>query len=173
MKHHGTCSCGSVQIGIDTDPIMVYRCHCSHCRHFATKTSERPAPYQAAAMMWRWNVHVEGDLVYEHTTALLGLFGLARGKCAMCKDSVWEKGERAVATYAMVMIEPLKLEPDTNIFYNSGLMNGCMNMKRTIYTDIGSLIYEIYVVLFVGIPMLPVSLYTYFFRKGGFSAKRE
>lgn len=171
MKYQGTCSCGSVTFGIDTDPLMVYHCHCSHCRQFAS-TNEL-APYHTAAMMWRWNVHVEGEIEYVQTTALLGLFAMARGKCVKCKDPIWEKGQRAVAPYAMVMAEPLQIKADTNIFYNSGYKNGPSDMKRTLCTDFGSLIYEIYIVLVVGIPMLPVSLFQFFFGNNNFTNKAD
>lgn len=182
MKHQGSCSCGSVQIGIDTDPFLVYNCHCSHCRKFASKpydddASAAPAAlYHHGAGVWRWNVCVSGNgsnssevlLDYEETTATAGLFAMSRGRCRQCKDPVVEWCHRLVAPFCMVACEPfigqLKPADTTNIFYDSGLFQGT-NGLRTIHTDLGSLLYEVYIILIVAIPSLPRSIWARLSRK--------
>jgi hypothetical protein len=168
MKYQGKCTCGAVQVGILTEPIMKYNCHCSHCRRFASRYEDEkePAAYYTSAFVWRWSVRVEGDVEFEQSTGVgaARLFGLQRGRCASCKQPVWEKGTRLALLYAMVAIPPLQgLEPDTNIYYDSGLKQGTLGLKTTIYSDLGSLLYEVGLVLMVSIRMLPTSIFALFF----------
>ena len=121
------------------------------------------------------NINTDNHLDYEYTTGRFGLFGLARGRCRHCKDCILEKGRRLAAPYAMVLTPPLKdLEPDTDIFYNSGVLvqqsasqkSGTHNFtttattgnNRVLYTDLESVLFEIYTVLTSGLVSLPGSL---------------
>jgi hypothetical protein len=179
MKYQGTCQCGKVRIGILSDPFLKYNCHCSHCRAFASKyctftadaagksCAANGAPFHAGVFVWRWSVLLEEDgnesIEYEYTSSLGGLFGLARGRCAGCKQPVWERGRHLAAPYAMVMAPPLmNVLPDTNIFYNSGLRQGTEDLPRTIYSDLGSWLFQIWIVLSVALPQLPSSIFDYF-----------
>jgi hypothetical protein len=126
-------------------------------------------PYHPGVFVWRWSVVVEEEvrgqsIEYEYSSSLGGLFGLARGRCRSCKQPVWERGRRLAAPYAMVMAPPLRhVVPDTNIFYNSGLQLGTGGASTTIYTDLGSWLYEIWVVLTVAVPQIPSSLFDFLF----------
>ena len=165
MKYQGKCKCGAVRVGILSEPIMKYNCHCSHCRGFASRYEKEPAPYYASAFVWRWSVQVDGDIEFERSTGLgaASLFALQRGRCAACKQPVWEKGERLAFLYAMVAIPPLQgVESDTNIYYNSGLKQGTLGLKTTIYSDFGSLLYEVGLVMMVSIRLLPASIFALF-----------
>ena len=142
MKHSGTCACGSVRISLLTDPVMLYNCHCSHCRAFASMHEKEPRPYQQACAVWRWTVLVdEGEVEYQHTVGAWGLFSLQRGRCRQCKDPIWERGGRLAYPYCMVATKPLALEPDVNLYYDSGLKQGLLGL-RTIRTDLGSFLFE-------------------------------
>jgi hypothetical protein len=108
---------------------------------------------------------VEGDIEFERSTGLgaASLFALHRGRCASCKQPVWEKGARLAFLYAMVAIPPLQgIEPDTNIYYDSGLKQGTLGLKTTIYSDFGSLLYEVGLVMMVSIRLLPTSIFALF-----------
>mmetsp|Transcript_57859 Transcript_57859/g.141363 ORF Transcript_57859/g.141363 Transcript_57859/m.141363 type:complete len:214 (+) Transcript_57859:200-841(+) len=189
LKYEGSCSCGRVKVGLLNEPMLKYNCHCSNCRKFAGHNK----PFHSGAMCWRWSVleimSVDGDvenssndiIEYEYTTGLFGLFGLARGRCRHCKDCILEKGRRLAAPYSMVMAPPLKdLEPDTDIFYNSGVLvqqekqsqsqtsddrrtttattTTTTSSSRVLYTDFESVLFEIYTVLTSGLVSLPGSL---------------
>lgn len=159
MKYQGTCSCGKVKVGILTEPLLSYNCHCSHCRAFASRYHGEEQPYQSAVMVWRWSVRTHGTILYEPSTGVGGLFAMQRGRCASCLDPVWEKGERFAAPYAMVMTKTLvNVVPDTNIYYNSGFQKGPTDVKVTIYSDLGSLLYEVWTVLTSGMWYLPASI---------------
>ena len=184
MKYQGACQCGKVRVGILTEPFLKYNCHCSHCRAFASRycatiadndgTCKSPegaaavnrAPYHPGVFVWRWSVLLDEDgdeaIEYEYSSSLGGLFGLARGRCSNCKQPVWERGRRLAAPYAMVMAPPLRnVVPDTNIFYNSGFQKGTVGARTTIYTDFGSWMFQIWIVLSVAIPQLPSSILMY------------
>lgn len=153
MKHTGSCGCGAVTIGLDTDPFLNYNCHCSHCRSFANSS------FQSGAAAWRWNVKTTGMIHYDRTTALFGLFGMSRGRCANCREPVVEWCERFVWPFVMVVSKPLKLAPpNVNLFYDSGLKEGTKDLL-TIRSDLGSLLYEVLIIVVVAIPSLPRSLY--------------
>lgn len=174
MKYEGACQCGKVRIGILSEPFLKYNCHCSHCRAFASKyrtssvdaigKSDASVPFHPGVFVWRWSVVLEAEgnesIEYEYSTSLAGLFGLARGRCVSCKQPVWERGRRLAAPYAMVMAPPLRnVIPDTNIFYDSGLRQGTEGLPTTIYSDLGSWLYEIWVVVTVAIPQIPSSIF--------------
>ena len=155
----GQCQCGQVKISIDTQPFLSYNCHCSHCRGFASKHAPEPAAYHGGGAVWKWNVKVDGDMDYEPSTSLGGLFAMERGRCSSCKQPVWESGERLILPFAMVMSKPvLDFEPDTDIFYDSGLKGGTTG-DVVIRSDLGSLLYEVYLIAFKAIPLIPWSLY--------------
>ena len=161
MKYQGSCKCGAVKLGVDAEPFLLYNCHCSHCRAFATKYSSRYDLFHTAGAIWRWNTHIQGNLDYEWTTSLMGLIGLSRGRCSKCKEPMVEYGERLVKPFAMVMCRPLgDLKPTVNLFYNSGHTKGTMGLK-TLYSDLGSLLYEIFVICCYGLSSLPRSIATY------------
>lgn len=164
MKYEGTCSCGAVHVGLLTEPLMKYNCHCSICRRTASKYSKEKKPYHTGVFVWRWTAVVHGDVEYERTTAMWGLFQLSRGRCKNCKDPVWEPGGRMLLPYAMVMAPPLDIIPDTNIHYDSGYKEGPHDMKVTINSDMGSLAYELWILLTVGLPMLPYSIFAWHFQ---------
>jgi hypothetical protein len=117
--------------------------------------------------VWTWNVAIAGheNVEYERSCALGGLFAMSRGRCRTCHEPIWEKGERAILPFAMVMTEPLlpELKPNTDIFYDSGLQQG-PTAPTVIRTDFGSLLYELYVIVFVAIPWLPWSILQRFIR---------
>lgn len=159
MKYQGSCKCGAVKVGILTEPVMKYHCHCSNCRGFISKFEDKPKPYTSAVWVWRWALKVEGDIDYTYTTALGGIMALQRGRCASCKQPVCESGGRLAAPYAMVLSPPLDITPDTNIFYDSGFKQGPTDMKVTVNSDLGSLLYEIWILLTVAIPALPASIF--------------
>ena len=161
MKHQGTCKCGAVKIGLLADPIMKYYCHCSHCRRFASRYQPNEKPYQSACAAWIWTVQVTGTIDYEHTVGAWGLFSLARGRCSSCHDPVWEKGGRLALPYAMVMAEPLHIQPDMNIYYDSGHKKGPANMRVTIHSDWGSFLYEIWLVLTVALVTVPSTVWAW------------
>jgi len=148
---HGRCSCGSVRLSIDVDPIMTYNCHCSRCRSFAN------ADFHQGAAVWSWNAQVEGDLEYKNTTSLFGLFAMSRGSCAKCKDPMYEACHRLIAPYAMVSSKPFGFKANSNLFYDSGKQLGTQGL-RTVRSDIGSLLFEILMIIFVAIPSIPRSL---------------
>ena len=162
MKYQGACSCGKVKVGILTEPLFSYNCHCSHCRAFASRyhrEGQQQPSYQSAVMVWRWSVRTQGAIQYEKSTGVGGLFAMQRGRCASCLDPVWEKGQRFAAPYAMVMTNTLEnVLPDTNIYYNSGLQKGPTDVKITIYSDLGSLLYEVWIVMTSGLWYLPASI---------------
>ena len=171
----GSCQCGAVSIGIDMKPFLAYNCHCSHCRGFASKYLSTPAPYHGGGDVWKWNVALQGqdNITYERSTALGGLFAMSRGRCSNCHQTIWESGERAILPFAMVMAEPLlKLEPDTDIFYDSGL-KGKPTGKTVVRTDWGSLLFEIYLIVFVAIPMLPWSVFKRLTRRNTLGRDRK
>ena len=157
MKHAGNCSCGLVQVELLTDPVMNYFCHCSHCRKFASEYEKEPRSYLAACAVWRWTVNVQGTVEYTPSVGAWGLFSLKRGRCVQCKDPVWERGGRLAYPFRMVAAQPLGLEPDVNLYYDSGFKDGPTHV-RTIQSDWGSLLYEIWLIVTVGIPRLPWSL---------------
>ena len=163
MKHQGSCSCDSVRIGLLTDPIMKYYCHCSHCRRFASAhCAQQAKPYQSACAAWRWTVVLQGEdhIDYEHTVGAWGLFSLSRGRCSKCKDPIWERGGRAALPFCMVVAEPLQIQPDMNLYYDSGFQKGPNNdkVRVTIHSDMGSFLYELWLVVTVAIPAIPRSL---------------
>ncbi|CAJ1970093.1 unnamed protein product [Cylindrotheca closterium] len=159
----GRCKCGNVSIAIDMKPFLAYNCHCSHCRGFASKYQSKPARYSGGGAVWKWNVTIQGseNIDYERSTSLGGLFAMSRGRCSQCHQTIWESGERVIFPFAMVMAEPLLgLKPDTEIFYNSGYKDWKASPNNmVVHSDIGSLMYEIYLIVFVAIPMIPWSLF--------------
>lgn len=164
----GTCQCGAVSIAIDIKPFLTYNCHCSHCRGFASKYHQsKPAKYHGGAAVWKWNVALQGqeNISYEKSSSLGGLFAMSRGRCSKCHQPIWESGERAILPFAMVMTEPLlKLQPNTDIFYNSGLQEKPTG-KTVVKSDLGSLLYEIYLIVFVAIPLIPWSIFKRLLRR--------
>ena len=160
----GSCQCGAVSIAIDMPPFVAYNCHCSHCRAFANRHQRQVVSYHGAGAVWKWNVALRGRIEYEHTTTLGGIFALSRGRCQKCKNPVYESGGRALFPLAMVAAEPvLQLQPDTDIYYDSGFQQGYTG-KRVLHTDLGSLLYEVFVVVCVAIPLLPWSIWKRIFR---------
>jgi hypothetical protein len=162
----GKCHCGAVSIAIDMRPFLTYNCHCSHCRDFASRYRPEPVPFHGGGAVWKWNVDIKTTtddvMEYERSYALGGLFAMSRGRCRICHQPIWEKGERAILPLAMVMTHPLlpELHPDTDIFYNSGLQQGPTPGSTTILrSDWGSLLYELFVIVFVAIPLLPYSIF--------------
>jgi len=155
MLHEGTCPCGAVRMGLLSSPIMKYLCHCSHCRKFSGQ------PYQACVAVFRWSINVEGPIEYVKTVGGGGLFSLDRGRCSNCKAPIVEYGGRCALPYAMCAAEPLGIEPDINFYYDSGLKQGPEDLRVTIRTDFGSFMYEIWLILTVAIPSLPMSLWAY------------
>ncbi|KAI2500335.1 Reverse transcriptase (RNA-dependent DNA polymerase) [Fragilaria crotonensis] len=115
--------------------------------------------FNTAVFVWRWSVKTEGTIEYEQSVALGGLFAMQRGRCASCKDPMWERGQRLAAPYAMVMAKPLGVVPDTNLCYDSGYKKGPADVKVTIYSDLGSLAYELWIVLTVAMWHLPQSVF--------------
>ena len=175
QQHSGSCSCGAVSIALDMKPFLAYNCHCSHCRGFGSKYKTQPVPYHGGGAVWKWNVALQGQdqIEYERSTSLGGLFAMSRGRCKKCHDPIWESGERAILPFAMVMSEPLlPFQPDTDIFYNSGYQKGPTG-KTVIKSDLGSLLYEIYLIVFVAIPMLPWSLFKRLGRKKNVLGKQK
>ena len=164
---HGTCSCGAISLGIDMKPFLLYNCHCSHCRRFASscqhdgKTNSN-APYHGGGAVFKWNVAIRGKehIEYEQSSSLGGLFAMSRGRCRKCKEGIWESGERAVLPFAMVMGKPLlaNLEPNVDMYYDSGFRRG-PTTKKVLYSDLGSLLYELAIIVFVAIPCISWSLY--------------
>jgi hypothetical protein len=78
---------------------------------------------------------------------------------------MYEKGNRLLTIpYAMVMAKTLGIEPDTNVYYDSALKQGPHGLPRTIHTDIGSLLYEVFLVFTIGLwqLLLPASLLGWF-----------
>ena len=175
MKHQGCCSCGKVQIGLLTNPIFTCNCHCSHCRGFASKHSkDGPKEYLPTCAVWKWSLVVRGELEYENTNGAGGIFALQRGRCVHCRDPVCEQGRRGAFTFATVMTNPLpNVESDTNLYYDSGSKNGPNDMKVTIYSDIGSFFYQLWLVLIIGLPSLPMSIYVWMFADKSFSNKKK
>jgi hypothetical protein len=173
MKYEGSCQCGSVKIGLLTDPAIKYNCHCSHCRKFASAYSKEEQPYQAACAVWSWTVCVEGDLDYTYTVGCKGLFSLARGRCAKCKDPMVERGGRAAIAFSMVVAKPLKIQPDLNLYYDSGWKQGPNNLSVTIYSDLGSFLYEMWLILIHAIPQIPYSLYIWMFGDKTLAGKKD
>lgn len=165
----------------DGTPFLVYRCHCSHCRNFASRYATRPVPFHAAAAVWRWNAAVAPPekIEYEDTTSCFGLLGLSRGRCVQCHHPVWERGTRLMMPYTMVAADILGLEPNTNLFYNSGPCqqqeHSTSNASKwtTIHTDIGSLCYEIAMICCVALPRLPWSLYRYYCRDSSWNNHQQ
>ena len=161
----GTCHCGAVSIAIDMKPFLTYNCHCSHCRAFASRYGSEPVPFHGGGAVWKWNVaflpghdnNKDDDALmeYERSTSLGGLFGMSRGRCRICHQPIWERGERAIFPFAMVMTAPLlpELHPDTDIYYDSGLQQG-PTTSTVIRSDLGSLLYELYLIVVVAIPRI-------------------
>jgi hypothetical protein len=182
MKHQGACSCGAVEIAIDTTPFLLYRCHCSHCRAFATLPSQgNPdgnatrgvAPYHTAGAVFRWNVDVtkgQDMLDYASTVDFTGMLGMSRGRCRQCHSPMVEWCHRLAIAFCMVPLQPLrpKLEPDTNLFFDSGFQKETLGL-RTIHSDWASLLYEVWLILTVAIPSLPRSLWERFSRSAAVS----
>lgn len=177
MKYEGTCSCGAVHVGLLTEPFLKYNCHCSICRRFVSKfctETDEPKPkpepksiprYNTAVAVWRWAAIFNGEIEYDDTTnATFGLFGVSRGRCRICKDPVCEIGRRLFLPLAMVMSPTVHIEPDVNLHYDSGLKQGPDDMRLTLHTDVGTIAYEIWILLTVAIPTLPYSLFAWLFQ---------
>ena len=164
----GTCSCGACSLAVDMKPFLLYNCHCSHCRRFASSCHHEngkpnpKAPYHGGGAVFKWNVAIRGQehIEYEQSSSLGGLFAMSRGRCRKCKEGIWESGERAVLPFAMVMGKPLlkNLEPNVDIYYDSGYKRG-PTLETVLYSDLGSLLYELVIIVFVAIPCIPWSLY--------------
>ncbi|KAL3922649.1 MAG: hypothetical protein SGILL_002093 [Bacillariaceae sp.] len=171
---HGKCQCGAISLGIDTKPLFTYNCHCSHCRGFSSRCrahsndtakdgdTKQASSYHSAAAVWKWNVAIQGHehIEYEKSKSLGGLFSMARGRCRKCHEAIWESGERAVLPFAMVMGKPLlkNIEPEVDIYYDSGYQLGPTTSK-VIKSDVGSLCYELFLIIFVAIPLIPWSIF--------------
>ncbi|CAB9521450.1 expressed unknown protein [Seminavis robusta] len=171
----GKCRCGSVSIAIDTKPFLTYNCHCSHCRAFASRHRSEPAAYHGGGAVFKWNVALEGEenIEYEQSTSLGGLLAMSRGRCSKCHECIWESGERAMLPVAMVMTELLpNLNPDTDIFYDSGLKGG-PTTSTVIRSDLGSLFYEIIVILFMAVPTIPWTVLKRLTRRNDGSARSK
>lgn len=156
----GTCSCGAVKLAIDIMPLLSYSCHCSRCRKFINRYLSKPVAYSGGAAVFQWNVAIEGeeDISYEQSSALGGLFAMSRGRCSKCHQIVWESGENLIMPFAMVMTTVLPdLKPTADIFYGSGKKEG-PTAPLVFHSDLGSLAFEIFMIIFVAIPMIPWSL---------------
>jgi hypothetical protein len=158
-------------IGLLTNPVMTYCCHCSHCRKFASAYNKEEQPYQAACAAWSWTVCTEGELEYTYTVGCKGLFSLARGRCVKCKDPIVEQGGRAALPFSMVVAKPLKIQPHVNLYYDSGWKDGPHDMRTTIRSDVGSFFYELWVILISAVPQLPYTLWMRMFSDKSFSRK--
>jgi len=176
----GQCRCGAVSIAIDMKPFLNYNCHCSHCRGFASRcqpqrddtdaTDDKEGVlYHGGGAVWKWNVQFlngsDNNIEYEGSSSLGGLFAMQRGKCRICRQAIWESGQRLIFPLAMVMAAPLLpgICPDTDIFYDSGYQKGTTGTK-VLQTDLGSLTYEIFLLVVKAIPSIPWSLYKRFTR---------
>lgn len=168
----GSCQCGLVSMSIDVKPFLSYACHCSHCRGFASRYLHDACSYHSGAAVWKWNVFIKGNehIDYEHSSSLGGLFAMSRGRCSKCKQPIWESGKRVIFPFAMVMGESLlpNLKPEVDIYYDSGHQRGAITSK-VLSSDLGSLAYEIYIILFVAIPEIPWSIFKRLTRKVQFS----
>jgi len=71
-----------------------------------------------------------------------------------------------VFPFAIVMTEPLLkgLKPDVDMYYDSGLKGGPTTPK-VLYSDMGSVLYEIGLIVFIAVPFIPWSLYKRLTRK--------
>ena len=189
MKYHGSCSCGNVLVGLLSEPCMKYNCHCSHCRNFLGKYivkegRSKPPEYLSGCAVWKWQLVVRpgnnkdggsdgnsNDLLeYEYTNGSFGLFSLSRGRCKICMDPLVEYGGRLAILFAMVNVSPFqgKIKPTINLHYDSGYKNSGPTgndhgITTTIFTDSGSVLYEIYLILTVAIPQIPYTLYLWMF----------
>ena len=73
--------------------------------------------------------------------------------------------------FSMVVANPLKIQPDINLYYESGWKKGPEDMRVTIRSDMGSFLYELWAILIVAIPQLPFSLWMWMFGDKTFAGK--
>ena len=165
LLHEGSCRCGAVRVGLCSAPLLAYRCHCSNCRGFASKFTNNVLSYNQAIWCWKWScvvIHGQETLEWERTSGFYGLFAMHRGRCSKCKTPVVERGaaNSLAYPYCMVMAPPLTgIEPDTNIFWDSGTKEPSDQLATTIHSDWGSLLFEVYILLTLGLWRLPGSIW--------------
>lgn len=173
LKHQGSCRCGAVQVGVTTDPFLKYYCHCSNCRRFVSRYMEDDKkdakPYNSGGFVWRWSIVLmegsEAQVEYEPTSAMMGLFAMQRGRCKKCHQPVFAKGQMGICYAGFVFLPTFTTwTPDTNIYYNSGLEQDDgvttphTSVKRTYYSDLGSLLGETWAFFTSGVMVLPLSI---------------
>ena len=145
-----------------------------------------PPEYLSGCAVWKWqlvvrpgnnkdnnssNTTTTNDLMeYEYTNGSFGLFSLQRGRCTKCKDPLVEYGGRLATLFAMVNVSPFQgtIQPTVNLHYDSGYRNSGPTGKdhgisTTIFTDSGSVLYEIYLILTIAIPQIPYTLFMWVF----------
>jgi hypothetical protein len=72
----------------------------------------------------------------------------------------------------MVVAKPLKIQPDVNLYYGSGWKKGPDDMRTTIRSDVGSFLFELWVILIRAVPQLPYALWMRMFSDNSFSKKK-
>jgi hypothetical protein len=142
--HKDTCSCGAVTIRTYTTSMLTFNCHCSHCR------ASTGAPYCESSMFWKCAVGLVGPIEYHRTSAQGGLIGLDRGRCSDCHDPVIDVGRALLSMFRFPSAKVLRLEPDTNIFYNSGEQGGTLGLK-TYKADFMSSVFVYPIILCKGV----------------------
>lgn len=144
--NQGTCSCGAVSVRTATPPMLVYNCHCSHCRRFAG------ADFGRTSMFWSFCVEVVGPVDSQATSGPPGI-GLVRTRCRKCGQGVCDWGAKLVRPLAFPSHKVLNLEPTVNVFYGSGAKKGIMGLT-TYHGDYVSFAMHSVPVLTQGIPQL-------------------
>lgn len=145
--NQGTCSCGAVQITTITSPMLVYNCHCSHCRGFVKKD------FSMSSLYWSFCIKVTGSVDSEVTTGPAPGMGLVRTRCSRCKQNVCDWGDKLVRPLAFPSAQVLNLSPTMNVFYDSGKKKGAMGLT-TFRGDFMSFLIHAVPVLTVGVLQL-------------------
>jgi hypothetical protein len=73
--------------------------------------------------------------------------------------------------FSMVVAKPLKIQPNVNLYYDSGWKKGPDDVRTTIHSDLGSFLYELWVILISAVPQLPNALWMRMFGDKSFSGK--
>merc|ERR1712194_172353 len=141
----GSCKCGAVKMWQRrAGGLFAFRCHCSHCRNAYEKDEITQGKYSSGNIDWCCNIKSEGP-VKSTFTCSPSTVCLRREECAECGTPTVSRGRGSLTGFTFINFEnfnrgqPVPLvNPDANIFYNSGLKEGEDGIK-TYYSDVGSL----------------------------------
>ncbi len=114
----GRCACGSVEIEILREPLIVHCCHCTNCQR------ESGSAFALNVMIESENLRVTGETARTHLPAG-GPKGQASHACLNCRQTLWTHYGAAGAAFAFVragvLDERASIEPDVHIYTSTKL----------------------------------------------------